>query len=474
MPFSLHSRRVRAAALALLLALVALLAAGCSRSESKADAAKAPAEGKGGAGRGGRGGEGGGAAVPVTVATAVARDVPSYFQATGSLDAMETSDVASQASGQVISTPVGVGAFVRQGQVIARLNDRDARLRLQQAQAGVSQAIAAVRQAEARLGLTSTGGFNASNIPEVRAAAANYEQAQAQLRLAQANEARYRALVETGDVARSVYDQYRTTRDTAQAQANAARQQLETAINLARQNNQAIQSAQAQVESARSAVAIAQKAVADTTIRAPYAGYVSKRPIAVGEYVTPASVIATVLRTNPLKLQLQVPESEVPFITPGMGVSLEVEAHRDKKFSGRVVDINPAVDPTSRAATIEAEVENSDNALRAGMFVTARILRQGGTRAVFVPKAAVVSDINTQSYRAFVIQNGVAHLRVVQVGQDEGDAIQIITGVNADEMVATANLDKLYEGARVQTQSQIAPSDQQQQQQGQPQQGRQQ
>jgi multidrug efflux pump subunit AcrA (membrane-fusion protein) len=425
----------------------ALTFAACGRSESKADAAKGPGDAKGGATKGS---EAPPPPVAVTTATAVAREVPSYFQATGSLLAQETSDVASQTSGQVISTPVSVGAFVRQGQVIARLNDRDARLRLQQAAAGVAQAIAGVRQAEARLGLSPGGNFNASNIPEVRAAAANYEQAQAQLRLAQANEARYRELVETGDVARSVYDQYRTTRDTAQAQANAARQQLDAAINTARQSNQAIQSAQAAVESARSQVAIAQKAVTDTLIRAPYAGYVSNRPIAVGEYVTPASVIATVLRTNPIKLQLQLPEAEVPFITQGMPVSLEVEAHRGKKFNGRVTDVNPAIDPTSRAATVEAEVENSDNSLRSGMFATARILRAGGSRAVFVPKASVVSDQNTQSYRVFVVQNGVAHLRVVQIGQEENDAIQIITGVNADEVVATANLDKLYEGARVQ------------------------
>ncbi|MDQ3908666.1 MAG: efflux RND transporter periplasmic adaptor subunit [Acidobacteriota bacterium] len=469
----LRSSRGRGAALLALVISAALALSGCGRSESKADAAKAPGGAKGGEGKGGgRGGGGGDAAVPVTVATAVARDVPSFIQATGSLLAQETSDVASQTSGQVISTPVSVGAFVRQGQVVARLNDRDARLRLQQAQAGVSQAIAAVRQAEARIGLTPGGNFNASNIPEVRAASANYEQAQAQLRLAQANEARYRQLVETGDVARSVYDQYRTQRDTAQAQANAARQQLEAAINTARQNNQAVQSAQAGVESARSAVAIAQKAVADTTIRAPYAGYVSNRPTAVGEYVTPASVIVTLLRTNPLKLQLQVPEARIPSITVGMPVSLQVEAFRDRKFSGRVSDINPAIDPTSRAATVEAEVDNPDNALRSGMFATARVVLPGGSRAVFVPKAAVVSDQNTQSYRLFVIQNGVAHLRVVQVGQDEGDSLQILSGVNPDEIVATANLDKLYEGARVIAQSQVAPAPQQQQ--GQQQQGKQQ
>ena len=389
--------------------------------------------------------------IEVSTSNAAAREVPSYIQATGSLIADETSDVSSQTSGQVVATPVGVGAFVRQGDVIARLNDRDARLRLRQAEAGVTQAVAGVRQAEARLGLQPGGNFDAVAIPEVRSASSNLEQAQAELRLAEANEKRYRALVETGDVALSVYDQFRTQRDTARARLNAARQQFEAAVNTARQSNQAIQTAQAAVESARAQVAIAQKAVTDAIIRAPYAGFVSNRPIAVGEYVTPASVIATVLRTNPIKLQLQVQEGEVPFISQGMGVSLEVEAHRDRKFAGRVTAVNPAIDPASRAATVEAEIENSDNALRSGMFATARIARQGGNRAVYVPRAAVLADPNTQSYRVFVIKGDTAKLRVVQIGTEEGGSVQILSGVEPDEIVATSNLQQLYEGAKVRT-----------------------
>lgn len=428
-----------------------LFAAACGgRSETRANTTVETASGntrRGGGGGGGAAAEG--PAVTVTTATAVGREVPSYIQASGSLIADETSDVASQISGQVVATPVGVGAFVRQGAIIARLNDRDARLRLRQAQASVLQAVAGVRQAEARLGLRPGGSFDASAIPEVRVASANYDQAVAELRLAEANERRYRELVETGDVSLAVYDQYRTQRDTARARANSARQQLDSAINTARQSNQAIQSAEAGVESARSQVAIAQKAVTDAIIHAPYAGYISNRPIAVGEYVTPASIVATVLRTNPIKLQLQVPEADVPSITLGMGVSLEVEAHRDKKFAGQVSAVNPAIDPVSRAATVEALVENGDNALRSGMFAAARIVRQGGSKAVFVPRAAVLGDQNTQSYRVFVIKDGVAKLRVVQIGQDEGEMIQILSGVEADEVVATSNLQQLYEGARV-------------------------
>jgi multidrug efflux pump subunit AcrA (membrane-fusion protein) len=436
------SRRLQTVALLSVALALAFSLAGCGRSESKANtkgansnAAAAPA--------------GDAAPIAVTTAKAIAREVPSYIQATGSLTAEESSDVAPQTSGQVVATPVGVGAFVKQGETIARLNDKDARLRLRQAQAGVQQAVAGVRQAEARLGLRPGGNFDASAIPEVRAASSNVQQAEAQLRLAQANEKRYRELVETGDVALSVYDQYRTQRDTAQAQVNTARQQMESAINTARQSNQAIQSAEAAVESARSQAAIAEKAVADTIVRAPYAGYVSNRPIAVGEYVTPSSNIATVLRTNPIKLQLQVPEADVPFISQGMGVSLEVDAHKGKKFAGQVTAVNPAIDPASRSATIEAAIENGDNQLRSGMFATAQIVRQGGNKAVFVPHAAVFSDQNTQSYRVFVIQGDTAKLRVVQIGPEEGDMIQILSGVQADETVATSNVQQLFEGARV-------------------------
>src|SRR5205085_5244268 len=99
---------------------------------------------------------------------------------------------------------------------------------------------------------------------------------------------------------------------------------------------------------------------------------------AVGEYVTPASVVATVLRTNPINLDMQVPEAEVPFVTPGTGVSLQVEAHGDRNFAGQVSAVNPALYPVSRSATIEALVENGDNALRSGMFATARVVRPGG------------------------------------------------------------------------------------------------
>jgi membrane fusion protein, multidrug efflux system len=111
--------------------------------------------------------------------------------------------------------------------------------------------------------------------------------------------------------------------------------------------------------------------------------------------------------------------------------------------------VNPAVDVASRSATVEALISNDDNALRTGMFATAHITRQGGSRGVFVLKAAIASDPTTNSYKVFVIQDGVAHLKVVQLGTEESDSYQIISGVDADQTVATSNLDQLFEGAKV-------------------------
>ena len=389
------------------------------------------------------------APIPVTVARTEARNVPAVVQTTGSLVADETSNIAPKVAGKVVNVNLDVGDFVGQGAVIAKIDDSDPRRRLAAAEAGVKQAVAAVRQAEARLGLGPNGRFNASQIPEVQAANANYQQALAELRQAEANEARYRDLVRTGDTAMITYEQYRTARDTARARVNAAREQAEAQANAARQNNQAIASAEAGVEAARTQVAIARQEVADTIVRAPFSGFVTARDIAVGEFVSSADTIATIIRSNPIKIQMQVAEADVPAVAVGRGVSIQVDAYPERRFAGTVSAINPSVDPTSRSAIVEARIENGDNALRAGMFATARINREGGGTGIFVPKSAVYFHQPTGAYRAFVIVEGTARLRTVQLGTEEGDSVQILSGLNAEETVATSNLDQLFEGAKV-------------------------
>ena len=387
--------------------------------------------------------------ISVTAGKSENRPVAATIQATGSLTAQETSDIAPKVAGKIANVYVNVGQFVGAGATIAKVDDTDARQQVAVARATVRQREADVRAAEARLGLGPNGRFNASAIPEVRTANANYEQALAELRQAEANEKRYRELIESGDVAMVTYEQFRTTRDTARARAESARQQFEAAVNQARQSNQAIASAQAQLGAAQTNVGIAQQAVADTVIRAPFAGYISARPIAVGEFVSTASVVATLLRTNPIKIVIQVSEADLPNVAIGRGVSLSLDAYPDRSFAGYVSAVNPQVDPTSRAASVEALIDNSSNLLKAGMFATVRIVREGGSVGVFVPRASVMRDDTNQSYRVFSIQDGTAKLNVVQLGPEEGDAVQILAGIDAGLDVATSNLEQLYEGAKV-------------------------
>ncbi|MBC7899572.1 MAG: efflux RND transporter periplasmic adaptor subunit [Saprospiraceae bacterium] len=389
------------------------------------------------------------APITISVAKTESRQVPAYIQASGSLVADETSNIAPKVAGKVANVYANVGEFVSQGSLIAKIDDRDALLQLSTARANVKQEVAAVRQAEARLGLTANGSFSASSIPEVRSAEALYQQGLAEQRQAEANEKRYRELVETGDVAMVTYEQFKTARDTARARSNSLLQIRGITVNTAKQNNQAIKSAEAAVEAAQTQVATAQQAVADTVIRAPFSGFISDRPVAVGEFVSTATVIATLLRSNPIKIQIQIAEADIPAVQLGRGVSVQVDAFKDRNFAGTVTSVNPALDTTSRSAVVEARIDNGENLLRTGMFGSARIIKEGGGTGIFVPKTAVYNDLSTQSYRAFVVVDGIVKLRVLQLGTEEGDFYQILDGLNADETVATSNLEQLYEGARV-------------------------
>jgi multidrug resistance efflux pump len=388
-------------------------------------------------------------AVVVATATAEAKTVPLSIQATGSFVADESSDVAPTVAGRIISTPVDAGAFVKQGQVIARMDASDAELRLAQFQAALAQAEASLRQTQSRIGYQGTGEFDPVKLPEVAAQRANYESAEAQAKLAEADAQRYANLVASGDVSKSNYEKYRTQAETATAQANAAKQQYEAQMNGARQSYQGVVTSQASLAGARAQLAMAKKAVDDNIIRAPFDGYVSARPVAVGQYVALTNKIATVVKAQVLKLQLQVPEGQVSRVRIGMEVQANVAAYADRQFSGKVTAVNPAVDPNSRSFIVEAKFTNPDLTLRPGMFATGQILLPGGEQAVFVPKNAVVSDPATNSSQAFVIDGGRAHLRVVQIVSAKEAGVRILAGVAGGETLAVSRLAELYDGAPV-------------------------
>lgn len=386
----------------------------------------------------------------VTVTPASVRHVPAAFDETGTFVADESSDVAPPVAGRVLRTPVDVGAFVKQGQVICELDHRDAELKLQQVRAQLDEATAGVKQAQVRIGLSS-GQFEEAKVPEVAAARANYESAQAQAKLAAADAQRYSNLIASGDVSRSAFEKARTQQETAEAQANAARQQFEAALNTARQSYQVISSSEASLNAVRAQIAQAEKGVADTYIRAPFDGFISDRPVSAGEYVALTNKIATLVNVKTLKLQLQTPEQRAAKAQVGMVVAARVSAYPDREFQGQVSAINPSVDPNSRVFVLEARFPNPGNALRPGMFATARVLLPGGEDAVFVPRQAVIRDKTTDSNFVYLADHGQARMHIVLLGEPQGDLVRIQSGLSGGELVVTNHQAQLFDGSPVQT-----------------------
>jgi len=423
----------------ILVAALVLTLAGCGKNGSKSVEAKSDAP------------LSGAASVPtINVTLAESRSVSSAIQVTGSFVAKESSDVAPQAPGRIVDTPVDVGDFVKQGQIIAKLDDRDAQLRLDQAQAAEQQALAAVRQAQSRIGLGQGQSFDPNAVPEVLSAKAAFESATAQAKQAEADAKRYENLIQTGDVSRSAFEKARTQADTAQAQANSARQQYEATLNNARQNFQGVSGAEASLDGIRAQAALAKKALEDTLIRAPFAGYVSARPVAVGQYVALTNKIATVLRITPIKLELQAPEVNAPQMKISGPVEASVPGYPGRVFHGTVTAINPAIDPNSRTFTVIAEFANTDLSLKPGMFATARIVLPGSTMGLFVPSKAVITDPTTNSSQLFFVRDGRARVAVVQLGPPDGDDVQILSGLAPGAVVAMDHLQDLYDGQGVQ------------------------
>jgi membrane fusion protein, multidrug efflux system len=373
------------------------------------------------------------APVDVTTAAAIKRDLPRFFEATGSLIGDQQTDVAPQTAGKVAAVGVDIGSFVRRGDMLVKLDDAELKLHVDQAAAQLEQAKAAVRQAEEKIGLRPNQAFDPNRVAEVAAA-------KVALDLAEKNLVRAEKLIESGDVSRSFYDEQRARRDQL-------KEQYDVALAQARQNYAGVDVSRTNVANAQAALALARKNLSYSVIVAPIDGFVSERTADLGEYVSPQQKVATIVKTNPLRIRIDIPEQAIPEVKVGQSVSVTTSAWPDKSFAGRVARIAPNVSATSRTLTVEAEIANSSNALKPGQFATVRILQERPEPAVLVPARAVVTEAGVS--RVFVIKNGHAEQRLVQTGQKESDLIEVKTGVAADEQVATSGLERLSDGVAV-------------------------
>ena len=344
---------------------------------------------------------------PAAVAVAPVKgvDEPVIIEATGSFQADESSDVAPESSGRVTETPVDVGQHVAKGAVLIRIQAVDANLRLQESRASVERA------------------------------EANLKLAESQNSLAQTTARRNEALLKGGLVPQTTADEART--------------QAETSAN-------SVLVARATVAQSRAQLALAEKAVNDVVVIAPFAGYVSARRVAAGEFVQPSTAVVTLLRIDPLRLQLTIPSVQAGDIAAGQAVIARVDAFPGKTFEGKISAVNPQIAAESRSFMVEARVPNPGGQLKPGMFAVASINQGRTERAMLVPKRAVVEDVNTNSFRVFVVdKENIARVRVVQLAarQNQPESTKILTGIKEGERVATSNLADLYDGAVIQVAS---------------------
>jgi RND family efflux transporter MFP subunit len=404
------------------------------------------------------------AIVDVTTEQAVIRPIPTYIEATGNLASDEQTDVAPAVAGKIVEVNFDIGSYVKQGDVLVRLDDRDAAIRLQQAEAQVEQqrqavqqananaeqALANLRQTQARLGIKDGETFRIEDFSQVKSISAQLELAEKELRRAE-------KLLETGDISKSTYDQRRSQRDTLLGQLDEARSNAAIAIRAVDTARAAYEAAKAGAKTAQAAIATleaqvaqARKALSDTVVRAPISGYVSDKSADVGEYIspnTPNSKLATIMRTSTLRMKIEVPEQSISRVATGQGISLQVTSYPDRQFAGRIARISPSVNQTARTLIVEAEVQNTEGLLKPGQFATVRITQSKPEPAVMIPVKAVKTVGETNS--VFVVKDGVAREQLVLLGLLDGDWIQVKRGIVEGDRVVVGNLDKLSDGVMV-------------------------
>jgi len=358
-------------------------------------------------------------AVTVSSVAVVEQPIKRFIRVSGTLNAQDDAEVAAEVAGRVVATPVERGSRVGANDSLVRLAAAEG-----EAQAAEAQANAA--QIEARLAMAGGAAFAVERVPEV----AN---AFAAVQLARTEFERAKRLHGQQLLSQAEFDQ-------RSAQAEATERQYDVARNAASQQYQSLLAARARVT-------LAQKALADTTVRAPFAGIVGERFVSIGDYVTRGTKVATVMRVDPLRVELTVPEQYVSAVAAGREVTFEVDAYPGETFAGQVRFVSPSVAADTRALTIEAIVPNGANRLKPGFFATAQIEQARLLPGLLVPAAAVRTVSGTA--RVFVIAGDRVEERVVMLGQPVGDQVEVTSGLKAGERVVATGVERIVDGVRV-------------------------
>jgi RND family efflux transporter MFP subunit len=343
----------------------------------------------------------------VRVVPAAEIDAARLVSATGTLAADDQIILGTKVIGRLGEISVDLGSRVKKGQTIAQIDPSDYRLRVEQAEA-------ALQQARVRLGLPASGNSDKVDIEQT----ATVRQAAAVLKEAHLSHDRMVELWDRKLIARAELD-------TAVSQLAVADGRYQDAIEEVR-NRQAV------LVQRRSELEIARQQLADTTIVSPIDGAVSERQAAVGQYLPAGAPVVTLVRTDPLRLRLAVPEREARLVRGGQIVELTVEGDPNK-YHGKVARLSPAIAENNRTLMIEAEVPNGQGALRPGSFAKADIVVEAGQRVVTVPEDAIVTFAGIE--KVLTVENNAAVEKRVRTGRRFNKRVEILEGIGTGERV---------------------------------------
>ncbi len=333
---------------------------------------------------------------------AMARTVP----CTGTLAAQEKSILSAKVPGRLERLEVDLGSVVRQGDLLAQVELRDYEL-------GLQQSSAALAQARTALGLLPEGDNDKIELDEV----SGVKQAKAVLEEAGKNRDRVLSLAKSGIAPQSEVD-------TVDSVFTVAQTRFETALQDARTRMAAVAQRRAELEAAR-------KRLADASIYAPFNGAVQSRTANIGEYLAAGTPILELVKTDPLRLRLQVPERDSTAIGKGQNVRLLVEGDTNV-YRGQIARLSPALDEQSRMLLVEADVP-LQGCLRPGLFARAQIVVTESEQGLSVPASALVVFAGLE--KVVVIREGKALEKVITTGRRGANWVEVVAGLNAGEQV---------------------------------------
>ncbi len=346
---------------------------------------------------------------PVRVVAAAVGRLPRTVTVTGTLAADEEVVAGFKVAGRVSEIAVDLGSPVRKGQVLARLDPTDFRLRVEQAEA-------ALRQVRAGLGLPRDG--SAENVDPEKTALVR--EARAVLEEARLNRDRMARLWEKNYIARSEVDASLSRLLVAESRYQAALEEIRNRQELLAERS--------------SGLALARQQLADAVLSAPIDGAVRERRASVGEYLAAGAPVFGLVRNHPLRLRVAVPERDAPSVRVGQAVRVLLEGD-SAVHAGRVARLSPSIQEQNRTLIVEAEVANRDGRLRPGSFARAEIVVEADRTAVMLPASTVVTFAGLE--KVFGVKDGKAVEKRIRTGRRSGDRVEILEGVAAGEPVVT-------------------------------------